>query len=89
MSFVPLVGIHKSGDRLTVTVRQRYNPRGCIEKVIHIGPGIDIEVPKIAHRWRVAGVFSLKELQAEEKKGEGSDTVSVNGEKADYDKKIC
>jgi len=67
MSFVPLVGLHKSGDRITVTVRQRYNPRGVAEKVIHIGPGYTRTVPRIAYRWRIAGVFSLRDLVVEEK----------------------
>ncbi len=65
MTFVPVVNIHKSGDRLTVTIHQRYNPRGAVEKVIHYRLG-DVAVPRIAHRWRIAGVFSLKELIDEE-----------------------
>lgn len=46
MTFIPEVAIHKSGNRLTVIVKQRYKARGF----------------KVAHRWVIAGVFSLKEL---------------------------
>jgi len=51
MSLVPKVKVEKDGDRLTVLIRQKYHPRG---------------LEKPAFRWRIAGVFSLREL----KKGE-------------------
>lgn len=50
MSFVPKVRLAKSGDRLTVFIRQKYHPRGCAAQ----------------WRWRVAGVFSLRDLKEEE-----------------------
>jgi hypothetical protein len=49
MSFVPQVKLERSGDRLTVWIRQKYHPRGLQYKT--------------AYRWRLAGVFSLKELK--------------------------
>jgi len=52
MSHVPKVKVEKSGDRLTVLIRQKYHPRG---------------IEKVAFRWRIAGVFSLRELVKEEK----------------------
>lgn len=53
MSLVPKVKIEKSGDRLTVLIRQKYHPRG---------------IKKPAFRWRIADVFSLKELAKGERK---------------------
>lgn len=50
MTFVPKVRVTKSGDRLTVLVRQKYHPRGCAAQ----------------WRWKVAGIFSLRELKKEE-----------------------
>ena len=50
---IPKVNVVKSGDRLTVLIRQKYHPRGC---------------RKLAFRWRIAGIFSLRELA----KGENS-----------------
>lgn len=50
MTFLPLVSVAKNGDRLTVSIRQRYMARGH----------------KRAYRWRIAGVFSLKELKKKE-----------------------
>ncbi len=47
MGFTPGVKIVKSGDRLTVLVRQKYRARGW----------------KIAHRWVLANIYSLKELE--------------------------
>ncbi len=54
MKFVPEVELLKSGDTLTVLVRQRYKARGV----------------RTAYRWRLAARFSLRELQAEEFKSE-------------------
>lgn len=47
MSLVPKIKVEKDGDRLTVLIRQKYHPRG---------------LEKSAFRWRIAGVFSLREL---------------------------
>jgi hypothetical protein len=54
MSFLPNAKVVKSGDRLTVLIRLAYHPRGLTYL--------------IAFRWRIAGVFSLKELMQEEAK---------------------
>lgn len=51
MSFLPKVKLAKSGDRLTVFIRQKYRARGNA----------------VCWRWRVAGMFSLRELKKEEK----------------------
>jgi len=48
---IPKVKLHKSGDRLTVLIRQPYHPRGQT---------------KLAFRWRIAGVFSLDEVSKDE-----------------------
>lgn len=60
MSLVPKVKVEKDGDRLTVLIRQRYHPRG---------------IEKVAFRWRIAGVFSLRELAKGEKGLEASASV--------------
>lgn len=51
MTFLPLVRVAKSGDNITVLIRQSYKARGHSP----------------AHRWRIAGVFSLAELKKKEK----------------------
>ncbi len=55
MTFEPLVSLTKSGDAITVSIRQKYHPRG----------------QKAAYRWRLAGQFSLKELTKMEEKNSG------------------
>lgn len=49
----PNVNATKSGDRLTITIRRKYHPNGAEHLT--------------AHRWDVAGVFSLSQLRQEEK----------------------
>lgn len=51
---LPEIRVTKSGDIITVALKQRYKPDG-------VG---------VAHRWRIAGQYSLKQLEKEEK-GEG------------------
>lgn len=67
MSFEPSVKIVKSGDRLTVSVLQKYFPRGLNrERYEGEFPNIKRIREKPRYRWRIAGVFSLKELRKEE-----------------------
>ena len=57
-----LVSVVKSGDRLTVLVRQKYHPRGVKRED---GKGL-----VTAYRWVMGGVFFLSELSKEEKRKE-------------------
>lgn len=68
MSLEPSVKIEKSGDRLTVLVRQKYYPRGK-DRFFLCDQCERLRRKKASFRWRIAGVFSLAEL----KKGERQD----------------
>lgn len=57
MTFTQKVMVRKSGDRLTVSIRQRYHPRGC---------------KRVRWRWRIAAVFSLRELRKEERRDDSN-----------------
>ena len=46
MNFTPDINITKDGDRITISMKQKYMARGR----------------KRAYRWRIAGIVSLKEL---------------------------
>ncbi len=75
MTFSPQVNIIKSGDRLTVLVRQPYFPRsvgrGCCStcdfKHSWLCRGCKDRDKKPSYRWVYANWFSLKELKQIEK----------------------
>jgi hypothetical protein len=50
VAWLPEISVTKSGDIITVAIQQRYMARGY----------------KVAHRWRIAGQYSLKQLEKEE-----------------------
>ena len=50
MEFLPKIKVTKSGDIITVAIRQRYKPEGYGK----------------AFRWRIAGQYSLEQLKREE-----------------------
>ncbi len=52
-AFLQEIDVKKSGDTITVIIRQRYRPRGG---------------SKVAYRWRIAGQYSLERLKEEEKR---------------------
>jgi hypothetical protein len=47
---LPKINVTKSGDIITVAIRQRYKPGGYGK----------------AYRWRIAGQYSLEQLKKEE-----------------------
>ncbi len=50
-AFLQEINVKKSDDIITVLIRQRYKPRGG---------------STVAYRWRIAGQYSLKQLEKEE-----------------------
>lgn len=67
MSLVSKVQVVKSGDRLTVMIRQSYHPRGK-GRFFLCDQCERLRRKKASFRWRIAGVFSLKELAEGERK---------------------
>lgn len=50
VAFLQEINVTKSGDIITVAIRQKYMARGV----------------RVAYRWRIAGQYSLKQLKKEE-----------------------
>ena len=75
MTFAPQVNIIKNGDRLNVTIRQAYFPRGvgrglcgsCSMKRSWLCKGCKNRDKEPSYRWVYANWFSLKELEEIEK----------------------
>jgi len=64
MTWLPAIGVTKSGDLITIMIRQRYKARGKDYRA-------DGTKAKMSYRWRIAGQVSLKELEREELREEG------------------